>query len=72
MRTLLPWLPAFIFGGILILVGRYFQAVEKKKRLQRWMSTQLSALNIQAQSLPSNPLGAYRGKTARQEIDLKH
>jgi len=35
MRTLLPWLPVFFFGGVLALYGRYLQASEKKERLER-------------------------------------
>jgi hypothetical protein len=74
MRTLLPWLPAFLFGGILILVGIYLQSVEKKKRLQRKLSAaplgvspKISPFNMSDPPSPLNEMGAYRGKAQKKQ-----
>jgi hypothetical protein len=71
VRTLLPWLPAFLFGGVLILVGKYLQWVEKKKRLERKLTSQFwgagSSYSIYTIQASSSPLGAYQGKAQKKQ-----
>lgn len=78
MRTLLPWLPAFLFGGILILVGKILQSVEKKKKLERRPSIQPLEIdsaysaytvhyNLQDPALPIKELGPYPGKPQKKQ-----
>ena len=67
MTTLLPWLPAFLFGGILILVGKHLQSVEKKRRLARKAASQYAAYYSQALSTPIKELGAYQSKAQKKQ-----
>jgi hypothetical protein len=74
VRTLLPWLPAFLFGGVLIFVGKYLQSVEKKKRLERKLthpfgiSIQFPGFDIQTPPPPFNKLGsAHPGKPQKPQ-----
>ena len=63
MRTVLPWLPVFLFCVVTFGVGKYLQKMERKRRIQSKGLVGRIVMGEPSQNAPFlyRELGEYRG-----------